>query len=140
MTSPSLLQKIAKARQAAPSELPMARLCAAVILAAVESEEAVHLAIARLKEALGSNWSHVTALQFMSGRRGEFAADCSLPEEQVSLHLAHLVAQQVCNEQNLAGVRSPDGLDVAKIRVLFLATQAGRQKKKLTAFRLSSET
>lgn len=122
MTSPSLLQKIAKARQAAPSELPMARLCAAVILAAVESEEAVHLAIARLKEALGSNWSHVTALQFMSGRRGEFAADCSLPEEQVSLHLAHLVAQQVCNEQNMAGVRSPDGLDVAKVRALVVAT------------------
>lgn len=126
MTSPSLLKKIAKARQAAPSELPMARLCATVILASIESEEAVHLAVATLKEALGRNWSYVTALQFMSGRRGEFAADCSLPEEQVSLHLAHLVAQQVCNDQNLGGVNTPAGLDVAKVRAL-LRAQASRQ-------------
>lgn len=105
----------------------MARLCANVILAALDGEEAMQSAIAQLKIGVGKNWSHVTAVQFMSGRRGEFAADCATPEEQASLHLAHLVAKLVCNEKGLGAVQSPDGLDLAKLRALVLAARTGMQ-------------
>lgn len=50
----------------------------------------------------------------MSGRRGEFAADCAAPEEQMQLHLAHLVAKQVCSQNGLGAIQSHDGLDVEK--------------------------
>lgn len=125
MTSPSLRQKIIQARGLAPYELPKARLCANVILAVFDGEAAMKSAIAQLKEGLGNNWSHITAFQFMSGRRGEFAADCATPEEQVQLHLAHLVAKQVCSQNGLGAVQSPDGVDVAKLRALALAVNAG---------------
>ena len=127
MTSSSLRQKITQARVLAPYELPKARLCANVILAVFDGEAAMKSAIAQLKEGLGNNWSHITAFQFMSGRRGEFAADCATPEEQVQLHLAHLVAKQVCNQNGLGAVQSPEGLDVAKLRALALAVNAGTQ-------------
>jgi hypothetical protein len=125
--SPSLRQKIARARAQAPHELPMARLCADVILAALDGEAAMQSSIAQLKNGVGQNWSPVTALQFMSGRRGEFAADCAAPEEQANLHLAHLVAKHVCSENGLGAVQSPDGLDMAKLRALVLAARAGMQ-------------
>lgn len=127
MTSPSLRQKITQARVLAPYELPKARLCANVILAVFDGEAAMQSAIAQLQEGLGNNWSHITAFQFMSGRRGKFAADCATPEEQVQLHLAHLVAKQVCNQNGLGAVQSPDGLDVAKLRAFALAVKAGMQ-------------
>lgn len=127
MTSPSLRQKITQARAFAPYELLKARLCANVILAVIDGEVAMQSAISQLKEGLGNNWSHITAFQFMSGRRGEFAVDCATPEEQVQLHLAHLVAKQVCNQNGLGAVQSPDGLDVAKLRALALAVKAGMQ-------------
>lgn len=127
MTSPSLRRKITQARVLAPYELPKARLCTNVILAVFDGEAAMQSAIAQLKEGLGNNWSHITAFQFMSGRRGEFAADCATPEEQVQLHLAHLVAKQVCNQNGLGAVQSADGLDVAKLRALALAVDAGTQ-------------
>lgn len=127
MTSPSLRQKIAQARVSAPHELPKARLCANVILAVMEGEDAVKSAIAQLKHGLGNNWSHITAFQFMSGRRGEFAADCAAPEEQVQLHFAHLLAKQVCSQEGLGSVQSLDGLDMAKLRALALAVKAGLQ-------------
>lgn len=127
MTSPTLRQKIAKTRDHAPNELPKARLCANVILAVIEGEDAAQWAIAQLKQSLGNKWSHITAFQFMSGRRGEFAADCAAPEEQVQLHFAHLIAKQVCNQEGLGGVQSPDGIDMAKLRALALAVKVRKQ-------------
>lgn len=127
MTSPSLRQKITQARAQAPYELPKARLCANVILAMLDGEAAMQLAIAQLKEGLGNNWSHITALQFMSGRRGEFAADCAAPGEQVQLYLAHLVAKQICNQHVLGAVQSPDALDMENLRSMALAVKAGME-------------
>ena len=121
MTSPALRHKIAQARAFAPHELPKARLCVNVILASVAGENAMELAVAKLKQGLGKNWSPVTALQFMSGRRGEFAADCAEPQEQAQLYLAHLVAQQVCSDEGLGSVVPPDGIDVAKLHSLVVA-------------------
>lgn len=119
MTSPALHHKIVKAKAKAPLELPQARLCANVIMvAAIGDEKAMESAVAQLKQGLGANWSAVTALQFMSGRRGEFAADCAAPREQAFLYLAHLVAKQVCSEGGLASVAPPDGIDLAKFNAL----------------------
>lgn len=123
MTSPSLRVKIAQARAFAPHELPKARLCANVILAAVDGENAVESAVAKLKQGLGNNWSPITALQFMSGRRGEFAADCAAPQEQAQLYLAHLVAKRVCSDEGLGAVAPPDGIDVAKLHSLVAAVK-----------------
>lgn len=127
MTSLSLRQKIAQAMVQAPHELPMARLCANVILAALDGDDAMQSAIEQLKIGAGQNWSPVTAVQFMSGPRGEFAADCAAPEEQANLRLAHLVAKHVCNENGIGAVQSPDGHDLAKLRALVLATRTGMQ-------------
>ena len=121
MSSSALRHKIGQARASAPHELPKVRLCANVILAAVDGETAIESAVAQLKQGLGNNWSHVTALQFMSGRRGEFAADCAAPQEQAQLFLAHLVAKQVCSDEGLGAVAPPDGIDVAKLRSLVAA-------------------
>jgi len=123
MSSPTLRTKIAQARAFAPHELPKARLCANVILAAVDGENAMQSAVAQLKQGLGNNWSPVTALQFMSGRRGEFAADCAAPQEQAQLYLAHLVAKQVCSDEGLGAVAPPDGIDVAKLHSLVAAVK-----------------
>lgn len=124
MISPSLAHKIAKTRAFAPHELPKARLCAKVIWAAVDGETAIQLAIEELRQAAGNNWSMVTALQFMSGRRGEFAIDCAEPIEQVSLHLAHLAAKQLCSDNGLGGAAPPDGIDVAKFNALVAAVKS----------------
>ena len=124
MTSPALRHKIAKAKATAPHELPKARLCANVILAVVDGDEAMAVAVAQLKFGLGNNWSLVTAIQYMSGRRGEFAADCAEPQEQVQMYLAHLVAKQVSNDEGLGAVGPPDGIDVAKLHSLVAAVKA----------------
>ena len=123
MSSPALRTKIAQARAFAPNELPKARLCANVIMAAVDGENAMASAVAQLKQGLGNNWSPITALQFMSGRRGEFAADCAAPQEQAQLYLAHLVAKRVCSEEGLGAVAPPDGIDVAKLHSLVAAVK-----------------
>lgn len=123
MSSPSLRTKVAQARAFAPHELPKARLCANVILAAVDGKNGMEPAVAQLKQGLGNNWSPITALQFMSGRRGEFAADCAEPHEQAQLYLAHLVAKRVCSEEGLGAVAPPDGIDVAKLLSLVAAVK-----------------
>lgn len=121
MSSPALRAKIAQARAFAPHELPKARLCANVIFAAVDGESAIASAVAQLKLGLGKNWSPMTALQFMSGRRGEFAADCAPLQEQAQLYLAHLVAKRVCSDEGLGAVAPPHGVDVAKLHSLITA-------------------
>ncbi len=121
--SKSLDQKIASVRRMAPHELPKARLCAEVILATSEGEGAVELAVTELKRSLGNNWSVVTAMQFMSGRRGAFAAECAAPPERPRLHLAHLVAKKVCSDHGLGSVNAPDNVDVAHFVTLVSAAQ-----------------
>lgn len=123
MSSPSLKVKIAQARALAPQELPKARLCANVILAAVDGENAMESAVIQLKQGLGSNWSLITALQFMSGRRGDFAADCAAPNEQAQLYLTHLVAKRVCSDEGFGAVAPPDGIDIAKLHSLVTAVK-----------------
>lgn len=116
--SPALLHKIAKARTAAPSELPLVRQCAHVVLAwATESSEQ-EAAIAELKAAHGSNWSLVTALQLLSGRRGLFAAECGAPHERATLFHAHLLAKACCNQGDLGAVSMPTLKDVEELRRL----------------------
>lgn len=78
---------------------------------------------AQLKQGLGNNWSPVTALQFMSGRRGEFAADCAEPQERAKLYLAHLAAKQVCSYEGLGAAAPPDGIDVARLHSLVAAVK-----------------
>ncbi|POR07958.1 hypothetical protein BV908_18425 [Diaphorobacter sp. LR2014-1] len=123
MSSPAMRAKIAKARAEAPRELPKARLCAEAILAAIDGEEAILQALQLLKHGLGNNWSITTAMQYMSGRKGEFAADCADPQEKPRLYLAHLIAKQVCSENGLGAVTSPDGIDVAKLKALSQAVK-----------------
>jgi len=116
--SPALLHKIAKARAAAPSELPLVRQCARVVLAwATESGEQ-EAAIAGLKAAHGSNWSLITALQLLSGRRGQFAAECGAPHERATLFLAHLLAKACCNQGDMGAVSMPTLKDVEELRRL----------------------
>lgn len=124
MSSPALIAKIAKARALAPYELPKARLCANVILAVPAGDEAMLSAVTLLKQGLGNNWSTLTAIQFMSGRSGEFAADCAEPHEQAEMYLAHLVAKKICNDKDLAPVTPPDGIDMAKLHSLVAAVRA----------------
>lgn len=116
--SPALVQKIAKARAAAPAELPLVRRCAHVVLAwATESEER-EAAIAELKAAHGPNWSLVTALQVLSGRRGLFAAECCDGNERVALYHAHLLAKGSYDLAALGTDRPPTSLEVEALRRL----------------------
>lgn len=96
--STSLNQKIARQRAAAPGDLPKARLCSTVVLSFLQGEAVYQDAIKSLKAGLGNNWSHVAAMQYMSGRQAKFAAECGLISEQPSMLLAHGIAEQVCNQ------------------------------------------
>jgi hypothetical protein len=116
--SPALIHKIAKARATAPSELPLVRQCARVVLAwATESGEQ-EAAIAGLKSAHGSNWSLVTALQLLSGRRGQFGAECGAPDERATLFHAHLLAKACCNQGDLGAVSMPALNKIEELRRL----------------------
>ena len=123
MSSPALKAKIARTRAFAPHELPKARLCANVIWATVDGKKAIESAVSQLRQGFGNNWSLITALQFMSGRRGEFAADCALPQEHAQLYLAHLVAKRVCCDEGLGAVAPPDGIDVTQLHSLVAAVK-----------------
>lgn len=116
--SPSLAHKIAKARSAASADLPLVRHCAHVVLAwATESEEREG-AIDELKAAHGPNWSLVTALQLLSGRRGLFAAECCDGHERVALYHAYLLAKVFCDRAALGTGRPPTTLEVEALRRL----------------------
>lgn len=97
MTSTALEKKIAKQRQAAPLELPKARLCADVVLSVLKGANEFEDALSKLKTGLGENWSHVTAFQFMSGRQARLSAECARPEEQSPMLLAHEIAKLFCD-------------------------------------------
>lgn len=101
MSSPpskALEHKLKKQRELAPFELPKARLCANVIVCLFRDEADFDLSVAELKAALGANWSHVTAIQFMSGHQGLFCAESARPDEQEPMRLAHRLAVNVCNQ------------------------------------------
>lgn len=116
--SPALLHKIAKARAAAPSELPLVRQCARVVLAWATADGEQEAAIAGLKAAHGSNWSLITALQLLSGRRGRFAAECGAPHERATLFHAHLLAKACCHQGDLGAVRMPTLKEIDELRRL----------------------
>lgn len=120
MPSPSLLAKIAKQRAAAPSDLPLVRRCAAVVLAwlAQEGEGSPDLsnALSQLRDEYGSNWSLVTALQLLSGRRGQFAIECGLPGEKALLYLAHLVAKSAGAHNSFSTMSPPNESELARLR------------------------
>lgn len=124
MTSETLRRKISKTRSEAPAELPKIRLCANVVFAAVDGYEALSDALQQLKQEVGNNWSFVTALQLMSGRRGQFAAECAPEEERARLYLAHLVAKSVCTGQQLASGSLPSEVDLAKLKDMVSAVRA----------------
>lgn len=95
--SPGLRQKIARQRQSAVLELPKTRLCGNVALALLKTNSDFDAAIDQLKFGLGNNWSHVTAIQFMSGRQAKFSAECARADEQIQLLFAHHLAEALCN-------------------------------------------
>lgn len=114
MTSPALAAKIRKTREIAPLELPKARLCTSVIQALVNGED-TDGPVQAMKALLGRNWSPSLAIQFMSGRRGEMAAQAGTNAERPNLILAHLIAKDICEEQAL-GALLPS--DMAKLKAL----------------------
>jgi len=116
MNSPALAHKIRKARAAAPSELPLVRQCAAVALASAGIEGDLDAAISNLKNAHGSNWSLITALQLLSGRRGQFAAECAPKEERATLFLAHLIGKSASSSLGLGSVNAPTKADIDEWR------------------------
>lgn len=120
MTSPSpaLLQKIKKARASAPADLPLVRSCAQVVLIWAFNERGFDGAVLQLKADHGARWSLTTALQLLSGRRGEFAAEVGTPEERQTLYLAHLVAKAVCSDAGLGAVCRPKEADLIELRRL----------------------
>lgn len=124
MTSESLRKKIDKARTNALAELPQIRLCANVVLAATESDDALAKAVQQLKQGVGNNWSLVTALQLMSGRRGEFAADAAPPEERAHLHLVHQIAKAICTNDKFGSAVHTGGVDVARLKALVSAARS----------------
>lgn len=100
----SLQSKIRQARLNAPLEVPKARLCSRVIIAMAMGHP-LDGPVQALKSGLGSNWSPVLAVQFMSGRRGQMAAQSAPDVERESLYLAHLVAKEIADRQPVTRAR-----------------------------------
>lgn len=113
--SKALAAKIRRQRELAHALAPKARLCARVVLAILCDDAEFDRAIAELKAALGANWSHVSAIQFMSGRQSLFCAECAPVHEQQDLRLAHHLACGLCDEA-CAG-----NLSLRELRALALA-------------------
>ncbi len=124
--SKALAAKIRKQRELAHALLPKVRLCARVVLAILREDAEFDRAIAELKAALGTNWSHVSAIQFMSGRQALFCAECAVAHEQQDLLLAHHLAHGLCDEA-CAG-----NLSLRELRALAL-TSFARQAQPLRA-------
>lgn len=94
MVSKSLEIKLAQQRASAPSFVPQMRLCGAVVVAVAAGQDTT-AAVAELKTGLGSNWSPVTAFQFMSGNQAKFAAECCEGVEREQMLAAHAFAVQL---------------------------------------------
>lgn len=122
--SPALRAKIAKTRAGASSDLPLIRSVAHVVLAWVADDGDLPSALAAMKAMHGTSWSLTTALQVLSGRRGQFAAECGLPDERARLFLAHLVAKSTCSGVGLGGVSPPSQEERAEFAKLTAAMEA----------------
>lgn len=113
MASKSLQHKIEQTRLNAPLEVPKARLCSRVILAMMTGQS-VEVPVQELKTALGSSWSSLRAIQFMSGRRGQMAAQVAPVAERNDLWLAHLVAKALADNQAITAINIAALEQVAK--------------------------
>lgn len=87
-----------------------------MVLAAVSGNGELDAAVAALKVNHGANWSLTTALQVLSGRRGQFAAECGKDDERTELFLAHLIAKTVCNKADLGAVSMPTAEEIAALQ------------------------
>lgn len=94
MVSKSLEIKLAQQKALAVNFVPQMRLCGAVV-ALVAADQDMTRAVAELKTGLGSNWSPVTAFQFMSGNQAKFAAECCQDVEREQMLAAHSYALQL---------------------------------------------
>ncbi len=120
--SPSMRRKLAQMRKHAPLDVPKARLCSEAIFAAMSghTDIEVQALVRKMRVEIGPNWSLVHALQFMSGRRGEYAAECSSPEERPKLFLAHLVAKAVCEGKDLDAVQQINTVEFERLKLITL--------------------
>ncbi|ART61461.1 hypothetical protein CBP36_21065 (plasmid) [Acidovorax carolinensis] len=92
--------------------------CANVVLALQENEQAVLEAVEELKQQHGRMWSWTTAVQLLSGRRGEFASDCAPPEAQERLLWCRMVAKMLAESRRMATVNPPSQEDFCRVRAL----------------------
>ena len=106
--------KLAQMRRAAPVAVNKARLCGNVVLALLDPAGDLEAALLDLKAGLGSNWTTVTAFQFMSGKQALFAAECAGEEDREALINAHRISLAV---SNLPGITR---LNVAQLRVVVI--------------------
>jgi hypothetical protein len=127
MPSKSLEHKIRRARENAPREVPKAKLCAAVVLALTRPDP-LGEPLQALKKHLGTNWSPMLALQYMSGRRGAMAVEASSREDRVDLYLAHLIAKQVCSGNSPGAVESVLSVDLVKSHEMAVSAAAGAEE------------
>lgn len=117
--SPSMQNKLKQMRRVAPMAVNKARLCGGVVLALLDPVGDLDSALQDLKTGLGSNWTTVTAFQFMSGKQAMFAAECADENERDALIKAHQISLAV---SDLAGISR---LSVAQLRVVVIeAAQA----------------
>ena len=116
--SPALLHKIKKARASASSDLPLVRTCAQVVLTWLANDGGLDSALKQLKSDHGANWSLNTALQLLSGRRGQFAAEAGSIDERATLYFVHLVAKSACSEAGLSTVDKPTEAELVTLRRL----------------------
>lgn len=111
--------KLKQMRRVAPMAVNKARLCGGVVLALLDPVGDLDSALQDLKTGLGSNWTTVTAFQFMSGKQAMFAAECADENERDALIKAHQISLAV---SDLAGISR---LSVAQLRVVVIeAAQA----------------
>lgn len=118
MTTTSLQNKIERMRRQAPQELPKARLCADVVEAFIDGSPALDLALAALKAGVASNWSVVTAFQFMSGRQAELCAQLEEGPGRARMLLVHRVADALARSGALTR------LDLTALRALAVTASA----------------
>jgi hypothetical protein len=112
--SPSMQSKLKQMRRAAPMAVNKARLCGGVVLALLDPVGDLDAALQDLKTGLGSNWTTVTAFQFMSGKQALFAAECADENERDALIKAHQISLAVSNQ---AGITR---LSMAQLRVVVI--------------------
>lgn len=118
----SLQNKIERMRRQAPGELPKARLCTDVVEAFIEGSAGLDGALSNLKAGVASNWSVVTAFQFMSGRQAQLCAQLEEGPAKARMFLVHRVADALAQSGALTR------LDLAALRALAVTASAEAKK------------